>query len=132
MSGPKFSYSVTKLESQGVLNPDAYMFVKEAFYQAEPDVVASVMTQLSLKSGLRAWGDKAFTSVQTEMKQLNFRNTFKLKHWRDLTHTQQHTVLVSHMFLKEKRYGAKKGIAVAWGNKQRDYISKENASLPTV
>ena len=53
------------MESQGVLNPDAHMFVQEEFYQAEPDVVASIMTQLSLNSGPRAWGDKAYTAVQS-------------------------------------------------------------------
>ena len=76
------------------------MFVQEEFYQAEPDVVASVMTQISLKSGLRAWGDKAYTAVQSEMKQLHFRNTFKPEHWRELTHPQRQTALESHIFLK--------------------------------
>jgi hypothetical protein len=36
------------------------------------------------------------------------------------------------MFLKEKQNGSLKGRTVAGGNKQRDYISKEDASLPTV
>jgi hypothetical protein len=36
------------------------------------------------------------------------------------------------MFLKEKRNGKIKGRTVAGGNKQRDYISKEDASSPTV
>ena len=36
------------------------------------------------------------------------------------------------MFLKEKRDGKVKGRSVAGGNKQRDYISKEEASSPTV
>ena len=36
------------------------------------------------------------------------------------------------MFLKEKRDGSIKGRTVAGGNKQRDYISKEDASSPTV
>jgi hypothetical protein len=36
------------------------------------------------------------------------------------------------MFLKEKRTGEIKGRTVAGGNKQRDYISKEEASSPTV
>ena len=36
------------------------------------------------------------------------------------------------MFLKEKRSGQIKGRTVAGGNKQRDYISKEDASSPTV
>ena len=80
MSVSKYSYAVTHLESQGVLNPDAHIFLQEEFYQAEPNVVASVMTQLSLNSGLRAWGDKAYMVVQSEMKQLHFRNTFKPKH----------------------------------------------------
>ena len=90
------------------------------------------MTQTSLKSNLRALGDKAYTAVQSEMKQLHFRNTFKPKHWKELTHTQRQTVLEYHMFLKEKRDGAIKGRSVAGGNKQRDYISKEDASSPTV
>jgi hypothetical protein len=34
MSGSKYSYAVIQLESQGVLNPDAHMFVQEDFYQA--------------------------------------------------------------------------------------------------
>jgi hypothetical protein len=66
------------------------------------------------------------------MKQLHFWDTFKPKHWRELTHTQRQTVLESHMFLKEKRDGKIKGRTVAGGNKQRDYISKEDASSPTV
>jgi hypothetical protein len=81
MTGSKYSYAVTKMESQGVLNPDAHMFVQEDFYQAEPEVVAVIMTQLSLKVGLKQWGDKAFTAAHSEMKQLHLRNTFKPKHW---------------------------------------------------
>jgi hypothetical protein len=38
----------------------------------------------------------------------------------------------SHMFLKEKGDGSLKGRTVARGNKQWDYISKEDASSPTV
>ena len=45
---------------------------------------------------------------------------------------QRQTVLESHMFIKEKRDGEIEGRAVAGGNKQRDYISKEDASSPTV
>jgi hypothetical protein len=50
MAGSKYAYAVTHMESQGVLNPDAHMFVQEDFYQADPDVVAAIMTQLSLKA----------------------------------------------------------------------------------
>ena len=132
LTGTKYAYAVTQLEQQGVLNPDAHMFVQEDFYQAEPDVVAIIMTQLSLKAGLKAWGDQAHMAAHSEMKQLHMRNTFKPKHWRELTADQRNTVLESHMFLKEKRDGKIKGRTVAGGNKQRDYISKEDASSPTV
>jgi hypothetical protein len=66
------------------------------------------------------------------MKQLHFRETFKPFHWHELTHTQKQSVLESHMFLKEKRDGKLKERTVAGGNKQRDFISKEEASSPTV
>jgi hypothetical protein len=108
------------------------MFVQEDFYQAEPDIVAVIMTQLSLKAGLTEWGEEAFMAAQSEMKQLHFRNTFKPKHWRELSQVQRQTVLESHMFLKQKRDGKIKGRTVAGGNKQRDYISKEHDSSPTV
>jgi hypothetical protein len=108
------------------------MFVQEDFYQAEPGVVAAIMTQLSLKAGLKEWGEEYFTAAQSEMKQLHFMSTFKPKHWRELGQVQRQIVLESHMFLKQKRDGKIKGRTVADGNKQRDYISKEYASSPTV
>jgi hypothetical protein len=40
--------------------------------------------------------------------------------------------LKSHVFLKEKRDGSRKGRTVAGGNKQRGYIRKEDASSPTI
>jgi hypothetical protein len=85
--------------------------------------VASIMTQLSLKAGLKEWGDRAFTADRSEMKQLHLWNTFKPKHWRELSQVQRKTVLESHMFLKQKRDGKIKGRTVNGGNKQRDYIS---------
>jgi hypothetical protein len=132
MHGSRYAYAATQIESEGVLNPDAHMFGQADFYQAEPDIVAAIMTQLSLKAGLKAWGEKGYTAAHAEMKQLHFRDTFKPKHWSDLTQDQRKTVLESHMFLKEKRDGKIKGRTVAGGNKQRDYISKEDASSPTV
>jgi hypothetical protein len=78
------------------------MFVQEDFNQSDPDVMAHIMTQLSLKSGLKQWGNKGYVVVMSEMKQLHFSNMFKPKHWSELSKTQHQTVLESHMFLKEK------------------------------
>jgi hypothetical protein len=63
ITGSNYSYAVTQLYTQGVLNPDAHMYVQEDFYQADPDVVAAIMTQLSLKAGLKEWGDRAFAAA---------------------------------------------------------------------
>jgi hypothetical protein len=71
-----------------VLNPDSHMFVQDHFYQVDPDVVAAIMTQLSIKAGLEEWGDQGFKAAQSEMKQLHFRKTFKPNHWRDLIKAQ--------------------------------------------
>jgi hypothetical protein len=115
-----------------VLNPDAHMYVQDDFYQAEPNVVAAIMKQLSLKAGLKEWGKKGFKADHSEMNQLHLRKTFNPKHWRELSKAQRQTVLESHMFLKLKRDGKIKGRTVAGGNKQCDYISKEDAISPTV
>jgi hypothetical protein len=109
-----------------------HMFLQEDFYQAEPDVVTAVMTQVPLKNGLKAWRDKAYEVAVAKMSILHFRNTFEPLHWRQLPDTRRKTVLESHMFLKEKRDGKIKGRTVAGGKKQRDYIPKEDASSPTV
>jgi hypothetical protein len=74
----------------------------------DPQVLATIMTQPSLKAGLKARGDKASQAVHSEMKQLHFRDTFLPKHWKDLNETQRKTILESHMFLKEKEMARSK------------------------
>jgi len=131
MQGSKYSYAAAQL-SEGVLNPDAHMFGQYDFYQSEPDIVAAIMTQLSFKAGMKEWGEQAREAAHAEMKQLHMRDTFKPRHWKDLSTQQRKTVLESHMFLKQKRDKSIKGRTVAGGNKQRSYIPKEDASSPTV
>jgi len=132
MSGKKYEYIAAQYEDHGVMHPDAHMMEPNGMYPAEPDVVAMIMTQLSLKVGLDTWGEKAKTAAVHEMKQLHYRETFKPKHWHELTTEEKKTVLESHMFLKLKRDNSIKGRTVAGGNKQRDFISKEDSSSPTV
>ncbi len=89
------------------------------------------MTQLSLKKGLREWGDEGKAAVRRELKQLHFRNTFIPRRFSELTPAEQAMILEIHIFLKKKCDGSIKARGVAGGNKQRDYISKEDASSPT-
>ena len=51
----------------------------------EPDVTAFIMTQLSLKTGLKKWGKKARGAVHSDMKQIHTRDTFIPIHTKDLT-----------------------------------------------
>ena len=54
------------------------------------------------------------------------------KLYADLSPEQREKILESHIFIKQKRSGEIKGRTVAGGNKQRRYISQEDASSPTV
>lgn len=72
----RYSFAVTQIEHTEVMNPDAHMFVQRDFYQADLDIASVIMTQLSLKAGMKAWGPKALTAVTSEMKQLHMRDTF--------------------------------------------------------
>ena len=129
--GNHYSYAVTQLQ-QGILHPDLHMSFLQHMCDEAPDVVAAILTQLSMKAGLKEWGKDAEKAVFDEMKQLHFRKTFVPKHWHQLTKEQRAQVLEVHLFLKQKSDGMIKGRAVAGGNKQRDYISKEDASSLTV
>ena len=53
LKGNKCHCAMMQLEEQGVLYPDAHMFAQTDFYQSEPNVVAVIMTQLSLKARLK-------------------------------------------------------------------------------
>ncbi len=70
--------------------------------------------------------------MEAEAKQLHWRNSFRPVHWKDVNKERRKQILESHVFVKKKRTGQIKARKVAGGNKQRDFISKENASSPTV
>jgi hypothetical protein len=90
------------------------------------------MAQLSMKAAIKKWGEQAKVAISKEMKQLHWRNSYKPRHWHILTKKQKEQILESHIFIEEKRNGTIKARKVIGGNKQRDYITKEDVSSPTV
>jgi hypothetical protein len=94
--------------------------------------VATVLTQLSLKAALKQWGEDAKIAVEAEAKPLHWRNSFEPVHYKEIDEDQHKQILESHVFVKKKRSRQLKARKVAGGNKQRDFISKEDASSPTV
>ena len=81
MSSTKCSHAAMQLANEGLLHPDAHVFIQEDFCQAKPEAVAMIMTHMSLKAGLKAWGERATKAAHSEMKQLHMRNTFEPMHW---------------------------------------------------
>ena len=94
-------------------------------------VLFYAMTQLSMKVGMRRWGDPETEAVSTELEQLHYRDTFKPVNHRSLSKKWYEKLLGSHLFLKQKRDESIKGQMVAGGNKQRVTIDKEYSTLPT-
>ena len=88
--------------------------------------------QMSLKAGLRTFGDDGVKAVEKEMRQLHDRDVMKPVHKGSLTAEQRKEALAYLMFLKRKRCGKVKGRGCADGRKQRAYISKEESTAPTV
>jgi len=93
-----------------------------------------IMAQLSMKAAIKKWGQEAEYAITKEMKELqcHWRDSYKPKHWHELTKKQKEKILESHIFVEQKRDGLIKAQKAIGGNKQQDYITKEDVSSPTV
>lgn len=89
-------------------------------------------SQMSLRKGLRVFGEKGAEAVKKEMQQLHDRKVMRPRNAKSLTSAQRKEALGYLMFLKRKRDGSIKGRGCADGRKQRSYISKEDSTSPTV
>mmetsp|Transcript_26671 Transcript_26671/g.56142 ORF Transcript_26671/g.56142 Transcript_26671/m.56142 type:complete len:625 (+) Transcript_26671:3224-5098(+) len=97
-----------------------------------PHVTHKVMLQLSIRQGLKQFGSRGKEAVTKELNQIHLRDTFTPKTLPELTPLQRRRALESLLFLEEKRSGKVKGRMCANGRKQRDTMSKEDATSPTV
>ena len=112
-------------QTQPVLPPDYHLSNHYAL------VSHYVMTQLSMKAGLKRWKEKGVKAITSELEQLHFRDTFEPMHPEQLNKKEYGKVLESHLFLKQKRDLSVKGRMVAGGNKQRSEILAIEATSPT-
>ena len=78
----------------------------------------TVLTQYTLKKGLKVFGPKGTEAVFSEMKQLHDRNVCEPVHVKSLSIEQKNKALGYLMFLKQKRCGCIKGRGCADGRKQ--------------
>ena len=83
--GKKYEYVATQLVAQRLSDK---LHCDVAKHEFDSRVVQVVMTQLSLKAAIKAWGNQAKVAAEAEMRQLHWWNTFKPIHWKDLTPKQ--------------------------------------------
>jgi hypothetical protein len=67
--------------------------------------VSFIMAQLSMKAVIKKWGQEAEYAITKEMKQLHWRESYKPKHWHELTKKQKEQILETHIFVEQKRDG---------------------------
>ena len=125
MSGNKYETVNTQVECEDTLHPNYDMFICQEMIEEVTDAEAVIMTQVSLKEGMKCWKGKRQSAAKYETNQLNFRENFKPKHYRDLNEYQKNMIFEFYMFLKEKRESKIKVKTVIEIKKQRYFISKE-------
>jgi len=86
----------------------------------------------SLKQGIRKFGDRGKQSALKEMKQMHDRVCFVPIKKEELNELERKRALESLIFLTEKRDGTIKSRHCANGSTQREYMSREEVSSPTV
>ena len=132
ISGKNYETVNTQVEFEETLHPYSHMFIFQELIDEIPDAEAVIMMQLSLKAGLNCWKGKGQAAAIYYMNQLHFRYIFKSNHYRDLNEDQKKSILESQMFPMENGDGKIKGKTVAGMNNQRDFITKEYSSSPTI
>ena len=88
--------------------------------------------QMSMKKGLKMFGNGGYAAVKKEMQQLHDRKVMQPIRRKDLSPEQKKEALGYLMFLKKKQCGKIKGRGCAGGHKQRAYITKEQLMSPTI
>ena len=68
------------MAEQEVLYPDAHVFFNRGSVQNEPDVTKVIITQISLKEGIKKLGEKVRGAVHSEIRNLHMRDTFIFLH----------------------------------------------------
>ena len=103
MSGSKYGYAVTQLNEEGIIFPEAHAFVQEDFYKSYPVILATVISQVSLKTATKLWLQDARSAAEAEIRQLHWRDSFKPVHWNDLSDKEKKMLLESHILVTKKK-----------------------------
>jgi hypothetical protein len=147
---PKPTIKYTAYKHQGYSQVEKKSAIDE-YNVVEAKVLATIMCQFkermkttkikhgnqyvvtySLKKGIKEFGEQGKQSVVKEMKQLHDRKCFTPVNITTLSPTEKKRALESLIFLTEKQDGTIKARHCANGSVQREWMSREDASSPTV
>lgn len=95
-------------------------------------LVQPVLTQYGIRTGLQVFGSEGEETVRRGLQQIHDRNVLRPRSGLPLTRTERREALQYLMFLKQKLHDTIRGRGCADGRKQRGYVTKEEASSPTI
>jgi len=95
-------------------------------------VVDLMFNQMTASKGIKLFGERAILAVLEEYRQLYNMEVFSRINVDKLTMKQKRQALRSINLIKEKRCGKIKGSTCVDGSSQRAYVSREEATSPTV
>jgi hypothetical protein len=138
MKGKKYAVAMTQIATSLGASKNA-MALAQMSVKLMPkgehrraDFVGMIVAQLSMKAAIKKWGEQAKFAISKDIKLMHWRNSYKPCHWHSLSKKQKEQILESHIFVEQKRDGTIKARKVIGGNRQRDFITKEDVSSPTV
>ena len=123
-----FGAAVAKLERE---HHEVVMVSAVVDYYSALDASQNTQ-QYGVKKGIEIFGEEGVDAVLKELHQLNDLEVVSAIHPSKMTREEVKRALPYLMFLKRKRSGLVKGRGCADGRSQREFISKEEASSPTV
>ena len=90
-TGKKYAETTATTIHKSTIHPDTHMSLNEG--QAWDHVVHYTMTQISMKEGLKIWGNKGKQAVSKELSQLHMRDNFRPMNLKTLSKTKSDKVL---------------------------------------
>ena len=66
------------------------------------DIVINLMQRLSLKEGIKKFGDRANQAAYSELEQQHLRDSFIPRDYNEMTPEQKKTIIDSIMLIEEK------------------------------
>jgi len=94
--------------------------------------IRNTILMMTVRKGIRFYGEAAIIAIFNEYKQLKDLEVFGEIKDEDLTPEVKMNALRAINLIKKKRCGKVKGRTVANGRPQRAYVSREEATSPTV